>query len=50
MSEVIELPVVFKNEGMQIVGMLHKPNISRFKVQGSKFSDKSGFKGFPIKS
>ena len=29
MSKVIELPVVFKNEGMQIVGMLHKPNSNK---------------------
>lgn len=29
MSEVTESPVVFKNEGMQIVGMLHKPNSNK---------------------
>lgn len=29
MNKITELPVVYKNEGMQIVGMLHKPNTNK---------------------
>ncbi len=29
MNKITELPVVYKNKGMQIVGMLHKPNSNK---------------------